>query len=251
MKKIAGAALICLLIFALTGCSSGVKTTTDAADAGADFAPEQTAYAILPESTQPEVLDLPIDLPDGPAEDETPGDADAAPEGDGSVEPASTTGVDISTYRYQRLMDTSFGFTFEYPTHWINVPGKYTVCFREEVEDGDFPARVAITKKTFAHSPSSERMLAQFQSFAQIVYAQYAPSTFELGELNASAKFMGQNAFEITYLAYSGDIEVKGYMICCAVEKTIYVFHFSASYSDYAAMEPMIARMRDSVVLAQ
>ena len=256
MKKIAGAVIICLLMLVLAGCSH-VSTTTDAADAGTDFTPDQPSYAVLPEPTQPEVLDLPIDLANAPAEDDAAPEDDAVPEGDtvpqddNAAEPSPTPGVDISTYRFQRLTDTSFGFTFEYPTHWVNVPGKYTVCFREEVEDGDYPARVAITKKTLAHSPSSERVLAQFQTYAQVIYGQYDPATFELGELQTSSKFMGNNAYEITYLAYSGDVEVKGYMICCAVEKSIYVFHFSASYSDYAAMESMIARMRDSVALVQ
>ena len=267
MKRIAGAVLICLLILALAGCSR-VSTTTDVADAGTDFTPDQPSYAVLPEPTQPEVLDLPIDLTDEPVQDE-PAQGEAAPEdgtaqedgtaaeskadpgNDTFAEPSPTPGIDVSSYRFQRLTDTSFGLTFEYPTHWINVPGKYTVCFREEVEDGDYPARVAITRKTLAHSPSSERVLAQFQSFAQIIYGQYDPSTFELGELNASARFLGQNAYEITYLAYSGDVEIKGYMVCCAVEKSIYLFHFSASYSDYAAMESMIGRMRDSVALTQ
>ena len=237
-------------MLSLAGCSR-VSTTTDAADADADFAPDQPAYAVLPEPTQPEVLDLPIDLADMLEQDGSAPEEDAAPQDDEAAEPASTPSVDVSTYRFQRLTDASFGFTFEYPTHWINVPGKYTVCFREETEDGDVPARVAITNKALAHSPASERVLAQFQSYARIIYGQYDPSTFELGELNASAKFMGQNAYEITYLAYSGDVEVKGYMICCAVEKTIYVFHFSASYSDYTAMESMIGRMRDSVALVK
>lgn len=261
MKRIAGAVLICLLILALAGCSR-VSTTTDAADAGTDFTPDQPSYAVLPEPTQPEVLDLPIDLTDEPVQDEPAQDGvspedraalqgEADPEDGAFAGPSPTPGIDVSSYRFQRLTDTSFGLTFEYPTHWINVPGKYTVCFREEVEDGDYPARVAITRKTLAHSPSSERVLAQFQSYAQVIYGQYDPSTFELGELNASARFLGQNAYEITYLAYSGDVEVKGYMVCCAVEKSIYVFHFSASYSDYAAMESMIGRMRDSVALTQ
>ena len=261
MKRIAGAVLICLLILALAGCSR-VSTTTDVADAGTDFTPDQPSYAVLPEPTQPEVLDLPIDLTDEPVQDEpaqgeaaqedgTAAESKADPGNDTFAEPSPTPGIDVSSYRFQRLTDTSFGLTFEYPTHWINVPGKYTVCFREEVEDGDYPARVAITRKTLAHSPSSERVLAQFQSFAQIIYGQYDPSTFELGELNASARFLGQNAYEITYLAYSGDVEVKGYMICTNVDKYVYVFHFCAPYDDYAAMEPMMRQLRDSVTLAQ
>ena len=46
-----------------------------------------------------------------------------------------------------------------------------------------------------------------------------------------------------------GDIEVKGYMACTSIGKTIYVYHFCASYEDFEVMEQMMIRMRDSVTV--
>ena len=258
MKRKAALALVCLLMLALAGCSKGSTTIND--PDGANFAPESTlapvSDSVRPSATQPEVLDLPIELADDPTDDpeipmEDPGESGAEATPEPPLDPTPTSSVDLSTYRFQQLTDTSFGFTFEYPTHWVNLPGKYTVCFREPVEEDDFPARVTVTKKALVHTPKAEKVLAQFQSFAQTIYAQYDPSTFELGELNTSARFMGQSAYEITYLAYSGDVEIKGYMICCAVDKSIYVYHFCASYPDYTAMESMMGRMRDSVAVVK
>ena len=55
----------------------------------------------------------------------------------------------------------------------------------------------------------------------------------------------------VTYLAYWGDIEVKGFVIGCAVGRTLYVLHFSASYADYAAMESMLNYIVRSVTLKE
>ena len=40
-------------------------------------------------------------------------------------------------------------------------------------------------------------------------------------------------------------------MICCAIGRAIYAFHFCASYDDYQAMASVMTRMRDSVALAE
>ena len=66
---------------------------------------------------------------------------------------ADVKAIDPSTVQFSALVDTAMGFTFNYPSNWVNVPGIYTVCFREAVEPGDFPARVAITGKLLVHSP--------------------------------------------------------------------------------------------------
>ena len=134
---------------------------------------------------------------------------------------------------------------------WTNLPGRYTVCYREPVEEGDFPARVAVTRKATAHTPNSRTLLQQFYNYAEQIRVQYDSSTFEYGELNSEASFMGETGYSITYLAYSGDIEVEGYMVCCAIGRAIYVFHFCASYDDYQAMSSIMTRMRDSVAVVE
>ena len=47
----------------------------------------------------------------------------------------------------------------------------------------------------------------------------------------------------------SGETEVKGFVIGRAVKRTLYVFHFCASYEDYAAMERVMRYMVNSVEL--
>lgn len=262
-----------IALMTLSGCSS-VSTTIDTNGEGGSFQPETTVVPSItaepdPESWVPEILDLPLDedsaaQPAPEAAEPSPDAAAPSPEADAagqtpvptlvpttapSPSPTPVGSADISGYTYQTLTDTSFGFVYTYPTCWVNVPGKSTVCFREVVEPDDFPARVAVTSKRMAHTPKSDTVLSQFQSYAQYIYAQFDPTTFEWGDLNTNARFLGEKAFEITYLAYSGDIEIKGYMICTNVGRLIYVYHFCASYDDYAVMETMMGRMRDSVTI--
>lgn len=257
MKKITALALSLLLILlVLTGCSG--KNDSNGEQPAGNFNPEaenlldsvsgEEEPSPSPEPDLPDALDEPLDLePDSTSE---------APASDDPFGGATTNPTDAASslynYSYAALTNTSFGFTFNYPTEWENLPGKHTACFRQTANAGDFPARVAVTKKTLAHKPkNSNVVLKQFQSYAQYVYAQYDPKTFEFGELNSSAKFMGQTAFEITYLAYSGSVEVEGYMICCSVESNLYVFHFCAPRADFEAMTSVMTRMRDSVSVVQ
>ena len=218
MKKIAALLIAGTLIAAtLSGCSNGSDTAAD-----------QPPLNTVPESTV------------------TTEFVEAATEA-----PAAQATAAPYAYTLTALTDSTFGFVYAYPSGWKNLPGKYTACFREEVSGDDFPARMAVTRKRLAHAPKFSRLLTQFQEYAETVRAQYDSKTFEYGDLNSSAAFLGQPAYEITYLAYSGDVEVKGYMICTNVDKYVYVFHFCAPYDDYAAMEPMMRQLRDSVTLAQ
>lgn len=239
--------LTALTVGALSGCSKQ-DAQVEATNVPANFAPETTAIVSPTETAQslPEAVDIPLsEATDAADATQSPTEPTAAPQ----ATQAPTPTVSSYSYTLTALNDNSFGFVCAYPTGWKNLPGKYTVCYREDVSDDDFAARVAITKKTFAHTPKASRVLSQFQSYAETIYDQYDPSTFEFGDLNSEAKFLGQQAYEITYLAYSGETEVKGYMICASVDRSIYVFHFCASYDDYGAMEAMMNQMRDTVTI--
>ena len=254
MKKIAALLIAGALIAAtLSGCSNGSDTAAD--QPPLNTVPESTVTTEFADAFMPDAMDVPVDATAEPAADvpdesivpestDTP--AEAATEA-----PAAQATAAPYAYTLTALTDSTFGFVCAYPSGWKNLPGKYTVCFREEVSGDDFPARMAITRKRLAHAPKFSRLLTQFQEYAETVRAQYDSKTFEYGDLNSSAAFLGQPAYEITYLAYSGDVEVKGYMICTNVDKYVYVFHFCAPYDDYAAMEPMMRQLRDSVTLAQ
>lgn len=274
MRKIAALAIACmLLILTLTGCSNQDEPAA-VPQATANFLPEATALPAAPtvdpstpEPTLPQIIDEPLDAPvdatttpnanmlsafedeDEALADEPAAEVTVAPESTQTPEPTSVS--PYLNYSYSMLTDTAFGFVLNYPTTWTNLPGKYTICFQEPVSDGDFAARVAITSKKMAHKPDSDALLTQFKAFAKQVYQEYDASTFEFGSLQTNSTFMGQNAMSIDYLAYSGDIEVQGYMCCCAIDYTIYVFHFCSSYNDYEDMQPVMTRMRDSVTLVK
>lgn len=250
-------ALICTLLTAgLSGCSNSAEPAP-AQQNEANFMPDatdppavMTTYNIVatkepffPASTDV-LLSAVADStatpdPDMPA-------ATDEPEITAEPTPEPTVASEYASYNYAALTDTSFGFVLDYPILWQNLPGKYTVCFEEQPTDGDFPARVAVTSKKMPHKPQRETVVEQFQLFAQQIYAQYDPDTFEFSDLTP-ATFMGRDGYSIEYLAYSGDIEVKGYMCCCAVDYTIYVFHFCSSYNDYEDFSPVLTRIRNSV----
>ena len=184
-------------------------------------------------------------LSDVPDED-PPAPQEAPAEGDADVPAATQRPIDTSAYQYSALTDTSLGFTFNYPSHWENVPGVYSVCFREKVEPGDFPARVVITAKQLVHSPDEEVITEQLTAYLRIVHKQYDAATFQAGTPNTEQRFLGKPALSNTYLAFSGEHEVKGYIIGTAVGRTMYVFHFSATYEDYAALESVMRYMVNS-----
>lgn len=250
MKKITSLILVCVLLTAaLTGCSKPAETV-EPVDQAVDFAPETTAASVVEQpsvetgETLPEVMDVPVDVPVATEDPQ----AESTPEPEITPEPTQDTS--LAAYTFQTLSDTSFGFVFTYPSNWINYPGKHTVCFREPDEEGSFPARVAVTKKKLVHKPDAGRVLDQFEAYAEIIRKQYDQKTFEWGTLNNTAKFMGNPAYEIPYLAYSGNTEVQGYLICTAVDYTVYVFHFYCAYPEYEDMKNLMIMMRDSVKVA-
>ena len=160
---------------------------------------------------------------------------------------AAQTYTNPDTFEFAALTNTTLGFVFNYPAAWENVPGVYTVCYRERVEPGDFPARVAISAKTMAHTPNTKTMTDQLTSYMHMVYRQYDSNTFEIEDPNEEDSFLGKKATSETYLAYYGEIEVKGYVVGAAVDRTIYVFHFCCPYEDYDALETMMRYMARSV----
>lgn len=193
---------------------------------------------------------------DGYVDDDADDDP-VIPDGGNDADPEAPTPAPVpvngalnpSVYQYSALVDTSLGFTFNYPAHWKNIPGVYTVCYREDKTDGSFPARVAISAKKLKHSPEGTVLTDELTSYMKMVYKQYEPDSFQAGTPNAEDTFMGKQAYSNTYLAYWGETEVKGFVIGRAVKRVLYVFHFCASYEDYQSMENIMRYMLNSVQL--
>ena len=214
---------------------------------GASASDEYYSIDALIASADDEYID--DDADDDPViPDEDSGDDDTAP----TPAPVPVNGaLNTSVYQYSALVDTSLGFTFNYPSHWKNIPGVYTVCFREDKADGSFPARVAISVKKLKHSPEGTVLTDELTSYMKMVYRQYEPDSFQTGTPNAEDTFLRRQAYSNTYLAYSGETEVKGFVIGCAVKRVLYVFHFCAAYEDYQAMENIMRYMLNSVQLVE
>ena len=288
MKKLLCVLLICVLFGgALSGC--GKKDSPDdvepTSQSAANAAPEVT---VVPgegghgEEDQSQALsEMPTlapvqpaaegDAPDDDGDDDDDDDDDdgtdeyysidalinggdeaATPEP--SQQPASKPSsnvIDPNTLSYTALNDPDMKLTFNYPSNWVNVPGVYTVCYREMTEPGEFPARVAISAKKLVHSPEGTVLTDELTEFVRVIRKQYDANTFQLGTLNSEDTFMGKQAYSNTYLAYSGETEVKGFIIGQAVGRVLYVFHFSASYDDYAALERVMRYMLNSVQIIQ
>ena len=158
----------------------------------------------------------------------------------------TTRRIDVSSVQFSALTDASLGFTFNYPSNWVNIPGVRTVCFHEPVEDDDFPARIAISVKTMSHTVENDVLMEQLTKFMRTISRQYASSTFQSGKINKKDHFMNRTAFSNTYMAYYGNVEIKGFIIGCAVGKAIVVGHFCSTYEDYAPMKSLMRYMINS-----
>ena len=86
-------------------------------------------------------------------------------------------------------------------------------------------------------------------SYLKAVSKQYDPDTFQIGTEQKDVPFIRRKGIANTYLAYWGSVEVKGYVLGVAVDRTLYVFHFCASYSDYAELESVMQYMASTVTL--
>ena len=286
LKKLTCALLICALcVCVLTGCGKKAAESDDGGSSAAEIASEVTpvpAEGSHGEEDQSKALEdmptlAPVETVEGGAADlgELSGEDEAIPSDDSedyfsvdalidrtqpqefetydeSEHPQPDAGIQVidpSTVQFTALTDESVGLNFYYPADWVNIPGVFTICFREVVEPGDFPARVAITGKKLVHSPEGTVITDELTSFVRTIYKQYDPNTFQLGTSNSQDTFLGKQAYSNTYLAYSGETEVKGFIIGTSVGKRLYVFHFCASYEDYTAMEKVMRYMVKSVQL--
>lgn len=283
LKRFLCLLLCALLICALSACGKGDNTDAVGAQE-ANFAPETTAVtgsglaqaiasvgdsgdsqpaaddvqdAQPAAANEPIAQDVAIDTPAGGEAPDDAAQASDAPES--TAEPAKTNAQPFSTATpqpntaisgYAEVVGTGLGFRFSHPQGWENIPGKSTVCFVQPMENGTvYPARVTVTMKKLSHSGSESRLQEQMVSFVEVLQDQYDKKTFEVDtNLDTETGFMGgKRSYATTYLAYDGDQEIKGYIAMTYFDKYVFCFHFQCAYEDYAAFEPAIRHMRDSV----
>ena len=265
---------LCLLLCALLICALSACGKSDSPDAAttqdANFAPETTAVAgsglaqaiasaedsgdAAPASNEAQdvqsaIQDEPVaqDVAvDTPAETPEPTAEPAGAQPFATATPQPNTAIS----GYAEVVGTGLGFRFSHPQGWQNIPGKSTVCFVQPMENGTlYPARVSVTMKKLSHAGNETRLQEQMVSFVETLQDQYDKKTFEVDtELDTGSGFMGgKRSYATTYLAYDGEQEIKGYIAMTYFDKYVFCFHFQCAYEDYAAFEPAIRHMRDSV----
>lgn len=261
-----------LIVLALSGCDRrSTEPDADAGDSGAETGgltqavEEQAATEPPAETSEPLTVPEPVENSDG-----TPGSEQAvaqdqpiAPEaGDGTVQVGQDAGpMEISPFssptpqpnasvsQYSEIVAQGLGFRFSYPTGWVNIPGRSTVCYVQPLENGTvYPARVAVTMKRVLFPVDAEVLQDELVSYLRTLMNQYGNDAFKVDKtLDTETKFMGKNGLAATYLAYDGDQGIKGYVIATHFERYIFVFHFLCAYDDYTSFEPTLRYMRDSV----
>ena len=164
--------------------------------------------------------------------------------------PTPTAGVSsislaISEYTYAVLTNDTLGVRFSYPSHWIQTPGRRTICYEEPVGEGDIPARMAVSVKQLDDRADEDEMTAQLSSFVTAIFTQF--DRYEIGNLITDVPFMGKTAYSTVYRGYKGDQVIRGTAIMASVGTKIYAFHFSCDADDYDAMTTVMEYLRSHV----
>ena len=154
-------------------------------------------------------------------------------------------GLAISEYTYAVLTNDTLGVRFSYPSHWIQTPGRRTICYEEPVGEGDIPARMAVSVKQLDDRADEDEMTAQLSSFVTAIFTQF--DRYEIGNLITDVPFMGKTAYSTIYRGYKGDQVIRGTAIMASVGTKIYAFHFSCDADDYDAMTTVMEYLRSHV----
>ena len=166
------------------------------------------------------------------------------------VTPTPTAGVGsiglaISEYTYAVLTNDTLGVRFSYPSHWIQTPGRRTICYEEPVGEGDIPARMAVSVKQLDDRADGDELTRQLSSFVSAIFTQF--DRYEIGNLITDVPFMGKTAYSTVYRGYKGDQVIRGTAIMASVGTKIYAFHFSCDADDYDAMATVMEYLRSHV----
>ncbi len=154
-------------------------------------------------------------------------------------------GLAISEYTYAVISNDTLGVRFSYPSHWVQTPGRRTICYEEPVGEGDIPARMAVSVKQLDDRPDDDELVSQLSAFITVIFTQF--DRYEIGNLITDVSFMDKSAYSTIYRGYKGDQVIEGMAILTGVGSKVYLYHFSCSAEDYEAMTPVREYMRSHV----
>lgn len=221
MKRLVLAVLIALTALSAVGCD--VLEPPAATDAPASVA---AADAQEPEPT---LIPTPTPLP-------TP-------------EPTPVPVVEIADYKYQKLTNKTLDVSFDYPSHWVNVPGSITICYVQPVDEGEVPARVAVSVKKTTKGLDSDAVKKELEKLIDAISGSY--ENFRRGSISKKLKLVGSPAFSVVYDAELDGKEVKGIIIVSAknARNRLVALHFYAPAEQYKDYDPVLKEVMGSLKL--
>jgi hypothetical protein len=157
--------------------------------------------------------------------------------------------VAIEDYQYYVVTNTTLAVSFKYPSHWINTPGKSTICYVEPVNSGDLAARLAVTSKVLSKKPETKQIKTQLSDFMTLVSENC--DNYEEGELKEDVAIMDVEGIRQKYTARDRETgkNYTGYVLICYVHEArrLYLLHFTAPTEDYDSLSAVIDVIRDSM----
>ena len=209
MKRALAGLLLAAVILGLTGCGSRDDQT--------DATPEPVAT--------PEITPVPTPVP------------------------TAVPTVRIDDYEYYYITNSTLGASFQYPSHWINSPGRSTISYIEPVDPGLTPARLAVSSKSASTKTNDKALKDQLDYFLTLVSTQY--TSYIAGEFKENVAVMGTSGIRQKYTARdteTGEL-ITGYVLMCYVKsaRKIFVLHFTAPSRRYDDLAPIIDIVRESM----
>jgi len=219
MKKICLLAAVCLCaLLLLSGCSKDEQTQTN-----------------------PNVTETPVPT-QAPTNTPVP-----------TATPKPVEVIPVKEYRYDAVNNVNLQVTFQYPSHWVNDPGKSTICYLEPVNAGEVASRIAVSAKTVSRAPDTTSLKKQLTKFTDLLAESYF--SFTPGEqINTDEAVFNTSGISQSYTARDeAGNRITGYILMAYVSsnKHIYVFHFSASSGRYEEMYPVVATVRQSLAVVK
>jgi hypothetical protein len=223
VKRVLALCLVALLTLFAAGCSTLEQA---AGTAGPTDTPAPEAQTAQPApTTQPTPTPIP-----------TP-------------EPTLVPVVAVSDYQYQKVDNKALGVSFDYPSHWANVPGNITICYVQPVNPGETPARVAVSvKKT--KTLDADGVRRELDKLVDSISGNL--QNFRHSSVSKKVKLLGLTAFSLSYQAQLDGQAVKGFVITTykGSRNRLYALHFYAPSDQYDDFQTVLKQVMDSLELS-
>ena len=165
-------------------------------------------------------------------------------------EPTPVPVVEIKDYQYQKVSNQALGISFDYPSHWLNMPGSITISYVQPVEPGEVAARVAVSIKKNKKNLDSDGIRKELDKLVDKLSGSF--ENFRHGSVSKKVKLIGSNAYSVFYEAEKDGTPVKGFVIVTLKnsKNRLLALHFYAPTDKYADFTPVLKQIMGSIKLS-